>query len=330
MQKVVNKCPACGALRSALSAQCPECGYDFHNTTCQVITELNNRLYEVSKGMMPSKKKQLEIIRSFTIPQIKEELLDLLIYIQPKATQKNSAVTAEWRLRQKEVIKRAKMAFANERKVLEQVQQYEDELTKLERQFIKQWWQKTSTLAKAVIITFLVLIILILIPAKDISPEAYAVRFTNAVEQGKHDKALDYLKKSPNMGMVIAEPYLTLVEALIQSDRIIEAESLFQNMSNYVHRGDNADHLSKTYEVFINYYLAKGNIAKAGTFVNDSNGVVVILKSLIESGDTAAATKFYNRHSNKLVKYDPSVRQRVLKCDDEVVENFVLENNLLR
>ena len=313
-----------------MSAQCPECGYDFHNTTCQVITELNNRLYEVSKGMMPSKKKQLEIIRSFTIPQIKEELLDLLIYIQPKATQKNSAVTAEWRLRQKEVIKRAKMAFANERKVLEQVEEYEKELTKLEKQVIRQWWQKCSIFVKVGLVAFFLFIVLLLIPAKDLSPEAYAIRFTEAVENENYNKALDCLKKSPNMGMVIAEPYLTLVEALIQSDRIIEAESLFQNMSNYVHRGDNADHLSKTYEAFINYYLAKGNIAKAGTFVNDSNGVVVILKSLIESGDTAAATKFYNRHSNKLVKYDPSVRKRVLKCDDEVVANFIMENNLLR
>lgn len=330
MQNNYNKCPACGALRGALAAQCPECGYDFTDTNCKVINELNKKLEEASKGRMPAYRKQLEIIRSFTIPQIKEELLDLLIYIQPKATQKNSPVTAEWRLRQKEVIKRAKLAFANERKVLAQVQEYENELTKLERQFVKQWWQKTSTPTKAILIAVLVFIILLLLPAKDISPEAYAIRFAEAVEQGKYDKALECLKKSPDMGRVIAEPYLTLIEAMLQSERVVEAENLYQNLSRYVHRTEDADHLSRTSVAFISYFLAQGNINKANAYVVDINGIVVVLKSLIESGNAQEAVKYYNRNASKLTKYDITARKRVLQFKDEVVEAFVVENNLLR
>ncbi len=330
MQNNFNRCPACGALRSALAAQCPECGYDFTDTNCKVINELNKRLEEAGNDAKSSNKRQLEIIRSFTIPQIKEELLDLLIYIQPKATLKNSPVTAEWRLRQKEVIKRAKLAFANERKVLEQVQEYEDELTKLERQFIKQWWQKTSTPAKAIIIAVLVFIVLLLIPAKDISPEAYSVRFAEAVERGKYDKALEYLKKSPDMGKLIAEPYLTLIEAMIQAGRMVEAENLYNNQSRYVHRTEDADHLSRTSIAFINYFLAQGNLNKAGSYAVDIKGITIVLRSLIESGDIQNAIKYYNRNATRLTKYDVAAKKRVLQCSDEIVEAFVAENNLLR
>ena len=330
MEKGFNRCPACGALRGALTAQCPECGYDFTDTNCKVINELNKKLEEASEGGASSYKKQLEIIRSFTIPQIKEEILDLLIYIQPKATQKNSPVTAEWRLRQKEVIKRAKLAFANERKVLAQVQEYEDELTKLERQFIKQWWQKSSTSTKATLITVLVFIILLLIPAKDVSPEAYAVRFAKAVEQGKYDKALECLKKSPDMGRIIADSYLTLIDALLQARRVVEAENLYKNLSRYVHRTDNADHLSRTSAAFVNYFLAQGSINKANAYAIDANGIVIILKHLIESGNSQEAVKYYNRNASRLTKYDMTTRKRVLQFNDEVVEAFISENNLLR
>ena len=88
MVKEINKCPACGALRPALAAQCPECGYDFVNTNCKVINELNAKFEALQSTQFAGvgyASKQIEIIKAFAIPQIKEELLDLLIYIQPKA-----------------------------------------------------------------------------------------------------------------------------------------------------------------------------------------------------------------------------------------------------
>ena len=165
MASEINKCPACGALRVALSAQCPECGYDFNNTGCKVINELNEKFDELRIQTFDAaerEKIQLEIIRSFAIPHIKEEILDLLIYIQPKATEAFSPVTKEWRLRQKEVIQRAKMAFSNDKKVLATVTEYEAELNKVERQWLRQWWQRRSILAKAAIIIGVLFFLLLL------------------------------------------------------------------------------------------------------------------------------------------------------------------------
>lgn len=330
MSKDINKCPACGALRTALSAQCPECGYDFHNSNCKVIEDLNRRLEEITdRNPVDVQRKQLDIIRSFAIPQIKEEILDLLIYIQPKATQKNSKVTAEWRLRQKEVIQRAKMAFATDKAVLSKVQAYEDELNKLNKQVVRQWWQKTSWITKAAIVALVLLIALILIPAKDISPEAYAVRFTEALNDGNYDKAIKYLDKSPEMGTLISDQYLSLVDALINEGRITEAENLFSNGANYVDRNISATHLSDTCKKFVEYFLAQGNLDKAALYATDPNGMTQVLKSLILNGNADAAIKYFRSNYNKLTKFIPG-RKRELISKDEVVESFVKENNLLR
>lgn len=330
MHKDLNKCPACGALRTALSAQCPECGYDFHNSNCKVIEDLNRRLEEITdRNPVDVQRKQLDIIRSFAIPQIKEEILDLLIYIQPKATQKNSKVTAEWRLRQKEVIQRATMAFATDKAVLSKVQAYEDELNKLNKQVVRQWWQKTSWITKTAIVVLVLLIALILIPAKDISPEAYAVRFTEALNDGNYDKAIKYLDKSPEMGTLISDQYLSLVDALIDEGRLTEAENLFSNGANYVDRNISATHLSDTCKKFVEYFLAQGNLDKAALYATDPNGMTQVLKSLILNGNADAAIKYFRSNYNKLTKFIPG-RKRELISKDEVVESFVKENNLLR
>ena len=329
----INKCPACGALRVALAAQCPECGYDFTNNGCKVISELNQKFDELREqhyDFETREKIQLEIIRSFAVPHIKEEILDLLIYIQPKATEANSPVTKEWRQRQKEVIQRAKMAFANDKKVLAKVQEYEDQLRRQEKQVIRQWWQKSSLFTKVAVVVGALFLIILLIPAKDVSPKAYSLRFAQAVEKQQYDKALNYLVKSPEMGKLISGHYLTLINNLIEADRVMEAESLYDNLSKYVDRNENASKLSETAVAFINHYLSEDNVDKAASYVVDLHGNVLILKAYISKGDVHAAVNYFKRKSHILTKYSVSENKRVLLFDDEVVVNFVTENNLLR
>lgn len=326
MQKEISKCPACGALRSAFVAQCPECGYDFQSKASKVVDELESKFLSVFQGGYEASKRkamQLEIIKSFAIPQIKEEILDLLIYIQPKATAKNSVITAEWRARQKEVINRAKIAFANEKAVMAKVGEYENELQKLEKQFILNWWQKASIFAKAGVVLGILFILLLIIPAKDVSPEAYAVRFANAVEDKNVDKALDYLKKSPEMGELISDQYLTLIDELIAEGRIVEVENLYNNLRSYVNVRDNATHLSQTTSNLVEYYLVNNNLDKATKYATDVTGIIQILKHLIQNADNAAALKYYKRNLSRLTKYDSSLRKRVLVIKDEVVEEFL-------
>ena len=332
MVKEVNKCPACGALRPALAAQCPECGYDFQNTNCKVIRELNEKLDAIraSKlGGLSFTSKQIEIIRSFAIPQVKEELLDLLIYIQPKALDKNSKVTQEWRLRQKEVIQRIKMAFANDKKVLATVTEYEAELNKVERQWLRQWWQRRSILAKAAIIIGVLFFLLLIIPAKDVSPEAYAKRFVEAVEEGKYDKALTYLQKQPEMGTLISEHYLILIDTLFAQDKFLEAENLFNHSSKYVSSRDNSVHLSATSLLFVKHYLDQQYYDMADKFVVDEKGAALVLKELIATGDSIVAVRYFRKNQSKFLIYSSAARKRVLKIDDEIIANFAAENNLI-
>lgn len=333
MKSEINKCPGCGALRTAFSAQCPECGYDFHSTNCKVISDLNNKIMDLSaQGLSASKydKHLLEIIRSFTIPQIKEEILDLLIFIQPKALQKNSKVTKEWRNRQKEVILRAKMAFSNDAKTLLKVNQYEEELVRLEKQYIRQWWQIVPLLGKVALIVLVLFILLLLIPAKDVSPEAYSLRFAEAIQKEQYDKALKILKKSPDMGTLISEQYLSLIDLLISQGRIMEAESLFSDRGNYVSKSQNQIHLSQTSLLFVNYYLSENNYDKANMYVSDKEGVIAVLKSMIDKGDESSAIKYFKKHSNKLKKYSSQERKLILDCDDPDIQAFALNNNLIR
>lgn len=45
---VLDKCPACGAIRSSFSATCPECGYEFKNiSTNKSFAEFTQQLTEV-------------------------------------------------------------------------------------------------------------------------------------------------------------------------------------------------------------------------------------------------------------------------------------------
>ena len=332
MVKEINKCPACGALRPALAAQCPECGYDFVNTNCKVINELNAKFEALQSTQFAGvgyASKQIEIIKAFAIPQIKEELLDLLIYIQPKALDKNSKVTQEWRLRQKEVIQRMKMAFANDRKVLATVAEYESELNKVEKQWLRQWWQKSSILTKVAVVVGVLFILLLLLPAKDVSPEAYALRFSEAVEAGKYDKALTYLEKQPEMGTMISDQYLNLIEALVGEGRMIEAENLYNNASHFVSSRNNATHLAATSLLFIQHYVDQQYYDMADKFVVDEAGAAIILKALIANGDSVVATRYFRKNQSKFLTYNATAKKRVLKVDDEVITNFASENNLI-
>lgn len=332
MVKGINQCPACGALRPALAAQCPECGYNYSNTNCKVINELNAKFEALQATQFAGvgyASKQIEIIRGFAIPQIKEELLDLLIYIQPKALDKNSKVTQEWRLRQKEVIERMKMAFATDRKVLATVAEYENQLRKVEKQWLRQWWQKASIVKKVLVIVVLLFVLLLIIPAKDVSPEAYALKFTEAVEAGKLDKAMTYLEKQPEMGTMISDHYLTLIESLVEEGRMFEAENLYSNASRYVSSSDNSTHLSATSLLFVQHYLDQQYYDMADKFVIDEKGAAEVLKALIANGDAVVATKYFRKNQSKFLMYSSTAKKRVLRVDDEIIANFVEENNLI-
>ena len=77
-----------------MSTQCVECGYEFRDSTAALISELNEKfdsLRDRGLSMRKYERLSIDIIKNFKIPQVREELLDVLIYIQPKALDKKDS-----------------------------------------------------------------------------------------------------------------------------------------------------------------------------------------------------------------------------------------------
>lgn len=332
-ERKIEKCPACGTLRNAIDAQCPACGYDFTDAGTSVIDRLNQELEKIgfySGNKVGSYDKKIRtLIENFHIPQVKREIFDLMLFIQPKAVDESSEYAHLWLRRQKEVIERAKLAFADSdnKDIIGKIIEYEDELKRIQKKK-KRLWRRLPTYAKVLIITGVILLILMILPAKDISPEAYTVRFNEAIEKEKWDKAIKCLEKCPQMGFAISEPYLSLIDGLLEEDRLIEAANLYANMSSYVSSTGANAHLPKTTSAIRNRFIQEGRIDEAQKYAKDAEGVIEILKAYISNGQDAAAITYYKSKTSILNKYDSSLRRRVLLCDDPEVVAFLKKNGI--
>lgn len=334
MSDTINKCPACGALRKATDIKCPECGYEFTNSKTSVIDSLNSEIRFL--GMRSHRPDEYErallaMIENFHIPQVKGEIYDLMLFLQPKALDDTAICASAWKRRQMEVIERAKLAFSEDsrdKKILETVLAYENALKAAEKKKEKNFWQKMPTWSKILSIVAVLFVILLLIPAKDISPEAYSVRFSKAVETEKWDKAMEHLQKCPEMGTMISDYYLTLIEGLIAEDRIMEAENLFAGVVNHVDPKFSKEHLAGTMHRFIDCFLAQGKMEYAKKYALELSGIVKVMKAYIAAGDEKGAMALYKANASKFSKYDYTKHKNVFLCDDVEVIGFLNKNGI--
>lgn len=332
-ERIVEKCPACGSLRNAADSSCPACGYDYTDTGTSVINNLNASLEKLGSAASGKDKNYEKAIRSlidsFHIPQVKREIFDLMLFLQPKATDEVSEYAPYWRRRQREVIERAKFAFSEseEPDVYKKIISYESELDILDKKN-NNLWRKLPLIAKIGIVAAVLLLILMLLPAKDISPEAYSVRFSEAVEKGKWDKAMDCLENCPNMGTAISDLYLTLIDGLLSEDRVMEAANLYADVGAYVPSGNMNAHLTETTASLRQKFIGLGRIDEAQKYAKDVEGITDILKAYISSGQDQTAINYYKSVSSSLHKYDFSLHRRVFLCEDDTVISFLNRNGI--
>jgi len=153
----VKKCPACGAIVGAFKTTCPECDYEFRDVEVnRSITELTNRINAVYeecdlkeknggykiKGLerirdtsSESERKEADIakklnnvISNFPVPNSREDIIELLQFIQPKvqvgfSSDKNAAA---WQYKYIEIINRAKISYAKDTNMMSQIAYYEE------------------------------------------------------------------------------------------------------------------------------------------------------------------------------------------------------------
>ena len=153
----VKKCPSCGSIAESFSLKCDECGYEFRNVEAnQSVKKLTEELARIdsefhSKTSIKSKpifdevdeninieeerkkeeedrKKELytrqsEAIRNFPIPNSKDDILELLYFVTPKANEVVGIFSLEsikvnaWKNKLIEIKSRAKSASHNDPKM---------------------------------------------------------------------------------------------------------------------------------------------------------------------------------------------------------------------
>ena len=152
----IKKCPSCGSIAESFSLKCDECGYEFRNVEANLsVKKLTEELARIdsefhSKTSIKSKSfndevdeyitkeerkkeeeerkkefytRQSEAIKNFPIPNTKDDILELLYFVTPKANEIVGIFSLEsikvnaWKNKLIEIKSRAKSACNNDPKM---------------------------------------------------------------------------------------------------------------------------------------------------------------------------------------------------------------------
>lgn len=163
----IKKCPSCGAMVTAFATKCSDCGHEFSGIKASnSITKLFEMLDKVAltpdtSGVFSKFVKKLsgsstdsdierrkkEIITNFPIPNTKEDILEFLAIAIPNAKKRGNFFTSGafntpaneanrihnafvpvWHSKCEQVILKAKLSMAEDKKMLEQIMDYAKEI----------------------------------------------------------------------------------------------------------------------------------------------------------------------------------------------------------
>lgn len=132
----VRKCPACGAMVESFQTKCPECGYEFvnieaNNTTQQLVKKLeeidahntNSEIFHGAAkflGADSATERKVQIIRTFPIPNTKEDLLEMISLTHANSETSEEASTSEekiasaWQEKYKQLILKAQITLRDD------------------------------------------------------------------------------------------------------------------------------------------------------------------------------------------------------------------------
>jgi hypothetical protein len=162
----IKKCPSCGAVAAAFSSSCAECGFEFRNVGVNtsvkmlsekletIVAECNKMSFEETNSLQKwtdtkelqqqrreaeISSRQREVIKNFPIPNTREDILEILHFILPKTKPGLSADKnySAWVSKFEEILNRAKVAFANDSRMMTEISHFEKQ-------------QKASTLMRII------------------------------------------------------------------------------------------------------------------------------------------------------------------------------------
>jgi len=142
-QGTVKKCPACGASLGALASSCAECGHEIADIEAsRTIIALYDKFGMIEKeteslGSVADKRrmdaiktKKAAAIRDFPVPNSREELQQLILFIKPKIIESENSDPNfhDWKIKFSEVLDRARNAYKNDSKMIAEFDRIEASL----------------------------------------------------------------------------------------------------------------------------------------------------------------------------------------------------------
>lgn len=141
----VRKCPNCGAILESFTTKCPDCDFEFTNVEAvSSISKLFKKLESLDEqkggGFFSAFKdesidrKKISIVKTFPIPNTKEDLLEFLSVAAPLGKKKSifsaleDAMTQAWREKCGQVIMKARFSMKDDKATLEEIEKYAKEL----------------------------------------------------------------------------------------------------------------------------------------------------------------------------------------------------------
>jgi len=142
----IHKCPNCGEVVGAFTAQCPACGFEFRDAKASsAVKEFERQLQEIEsrrtskttlsgvaqqftdvigiKRRDNTDEQKLNLIRNFTVPNTKEDVFEFMILaasnIDDSAQDANKSeieknISAAWKAKTEQVYNKAKLTFGTE------------------------------------------------------------------------------------------------------------------------------------------------------------------------------------------------------------------------
>lgn len=125
---VVHKCPQCGEVIESFTAKCPSCGHEFRDVrTGSVVYAFSKKLENAT-----TQDEQERLIRSFYIPNTKEDLTEFIIFATTNI-EANPNCEKAWIAKLDQTYQKAKLALAGSPDFAYVEQLYSESMRKLRK-----------------------------------------------------------------------------------------------------------------------------------------------------------------------------------------------------
>ena len=159
-ERIIKKCPGCGAVADSFSTKCKECGHEFRSIELNNSVKLFFEKYEELQFLVANELKanprkigdrtfpiheaeinaavcdrRANLIDSFPILNTKEDILEFLSIAVPESKKKLSFIEIPkknlrkaWTSKAEQIIMKARFAMKDDKKTLEEIEVYAKEL----------------------------------------------------------------------------------------------------------------------------------------------------------------------------------------------------------